>query len=136
MKPQQILNKLAKYNEVQKVELSSEEPIKVEFAASFENVAIQTKEAVGAIARIVTAVNELKMAAKTLEDKVDGFMNGGPYTEVVMKQGPELRAKLKELGLQNSAEAKQLEANIQKVSTLRDAIPDNVKQIVRAVRSM
>ena len=32
MKPQQILNKLAKYNEVQKVELSSEEPIKVEFA--------------------------------------------------------------------------------------------------------
>ena len=32
MKPQQILNKLAKYNEVQKVELSAEEPIKVEFA--------------------------------------------------------------------------------------------------------
>ena len=32
MKPQQILNKLAKYNEVQKVELSVEEPIKVEFA--------------------------------------------------------------------------------------------------------
>ena len=32
MKPQQILNKLAKYNEVQKVELSAEEPMKVEFA--------------------------------------------------------------------------------------------------------
>lgn len=31
MKPQQILNKLAKYNEVQKVELSAE-PMKVEFA--------------------------------------------------------------------------------------------------------
>lgn len=33
MKPQQILNKLAKYNEVQKVELSSEEPIKIDLAS-------------------------------------------------------------------------------------------------------
>jgi len=42
MKPQQILNKLAKYNEVQKVELSSEEPIKVEFALA-DNLAAYAK---------------------------------------------------------------------------------------------
>jgi len=83
-KEQQILNKLAKYNEVQKVELSSE-PMKVEFGVidNIKSASAKLEKASGtvdgefnaAIKNIQDTLKDSKSKIGNIIDSIDGKLN-------------------------------------------------------------
>jgi len=105
MKPQQILNKLAKYNEVQKVELSSEEPIKVEFAMDdyLSQIEREFDKGMRLAKELEKAVDKIKQEIKPLRDGVyDSGMNLGQIRNKAEAEINEIVKQAKKLGLDSS----------------------------------
>jgi hypothetical protein len=94
MKPQQILNKLAKYNEVQKVELSAE-PMKVELAL-IDDIKARSNALVKEIAKLTSISNEVMEARKK------AISMASIISDIVNAQQKEINIasqSLKELGI-------------------------------------
>lgn len=91
MKPQQILNKLAKYNEVQKVELSAEEPMEVQLSA---------------ISELKDLANSAATASMRAGDGLDSVIKGLAVAKTVANQGLSKARKAiavsKDLGIDTS----------------------------------
>ena len=105
MKPQQILNKLAKYNEVQKVELSSEEPIKVEFAMDdyLSQIEREFDKGMRLAKELEKTVDKIKQEIKPLRDGVyDSGMNLGQIRNKAEAEINEIVKQAKKLGLDSS----------------------------------
>lgn len=139
MKPQQILNKLAKYNEVQKVELSAK-PMKVEFSAigdmeqaaklikslgpkaetdayklldKYNKLKAQTNDVVGATSKVRGDLQKIQNAAKSWEKS---------YNQVL--------AQAKELGI-NAIDIPNFKENIvwQEIKDATENIPSALNEI-------
>ena len=91
MKPQQILNKLAKYNEVQKVELSAEEPMEVQLSA---------------ISELKDLANSAATASMRAGDGLNSVIKGLAAAKTVANQGLSKARKAiavsKDLGIDTS----------------------------------
>ena len=139
MKPQQILNKLAKYNEVQKVELSAK-PMKVEFSAigdmeqaaklikslgpkaetdayklldKYNKLKAQVNDVVGATSKVRGDLQKIQNAAKSWEKS---------YNQVL--------AQAKELGI-NAIDIPNFKENIvwQEIKDATENIPSALSEI-------
>ena len=128
MKPQQILNKLAKYNEVQKVELSAE-PIQVELGIAEElasYIALANKvEQMGKdlYAKESKATQLLKEANKLLE----------PLGNFVETQVESALKDLERAGLQSSDAYKELKSSYDYTSRANETVKRMSRNVASAI---
>jgi len=117
-KEQQILNKLAKYNEVQKVELSSEEPIKVELAVN--------------PSQTLNKIKALDDKLRQAESKMDKAYQ--EYISFVKQAEKQIDAFDSDLSsLQTDAKALGIDANA--IPNWKEAI-DNMNRVGKAIIGM
>ena len=115
MKPQQILNKLAKYNEVQKVELSSEEPIKVEFAIvdDLSMYVVQVNKNMETADRVIESANNVNQAIQRVQDDARYY---NKYKDVVTQDLKQAKNNLEKMLQEAEKAAKSLGVDIKLAS--------------------
>lgn len=130
MKQQQILNKLAKYNEVQKVELSAE-PMKVEFA-DMDVIINDIKNF-----NLDSSLNIASQAQKLLEKASNNAYTAARAAEIRLQSLEKLIAKGKEFGF----DVRQLESfkpmaekQVQRANELGKSLNDAQGKALVAIR--
>lgn len=130
MKPQQILNKLAKYNEVQKVELSAE-PMKVEFA-DMDVIINDIKNF-----NLDSSLNIASQAQKLLEKASNNAYTAARAAEIRLQSLEKLIAKGKEFGFdvrQLESFKSMAERHVQQANELGKSLNDAQGKALVAIR--